>query len=935
MKIDLNARKGAFRTALHGSVSLGAFAMAFAIGVSPGLAQTASAASGPQDSDVDARAAQPVSSLEDIIVTATRITRPGFVAPTPLTTVGEEELEARGATHVRDVLYDLPQVARAAPGGTGSANPGGQYVNLRNLGNQRTLVLIDGRRVVPTNIAGNVDLNIVPSSLVERLEVVTGGASAAWGSDAVSGVVNLILKRNIEGIEGTVQYNVSELGDNAQTTFELAAGREFMDGRLRLMAAGEVSDLEGIADGATRDWGKVQRAYILNPTYTTTNGQYRLIPSDNATFSRMTAGGVIFSGPLANTQFGPGGQPIPFARGSNVAALFMEGGDGGWLSNRINLVSPLERNSLYAKAAFDVSDALTVYAEASSAYSRTKYDIITPYDQGTLTIRNDNAFLPAATRAAMAAARVTTFTMGRLNYELGDDTSDGTYETSRYVVGADGRFNDNWRWSAYYQTGTSNYSLDIGSRYEDNWLLGIDSVINPATGRPVCRSTLTNPNNGCVPINVFGAGSVTPEAADYATGVGSTRSEYVQKVAAADLRGDLGATWAGPISWATGFEFRNETLDVKTDADSQANRFRLGNAKPQSGEESVKEAFLETVIPLARDMPFAMSSDINAAVRTTEYDLSGPATTWKVGLSHEFNEQFRLRVTRSRDIRAPRLNELFAPGGRGSAVLIDRFTSTQPRVITITTGNLNLTPEIADTLTYGIVFRPAAIPGLQLAFDAYDIDIADAIGNVGAQQTIDRCFAGTASLCSNINRVGGVITEVTSSQQNFAQERTTGYDIEAAYGFDLDNGARMSFRVLASKMNEISINDGFAVVDTAGEVGRDWRISGNASYRNGPLTLAGNMRYIGGGNIDNELNVSALDVQDNYQDSVAYFGASVQYVVMETDNAEVTAFGRVDNLLNSDPPVLYATGQQPTQTNNALYDTVGRSYSFGLRFKLK
>ena len=255
-------------------------------------------------------------AVEEVVVTASRIERAGFIAPTPLTTIGIAQMEERGATHVRDVLYELPQVVRAAPGSTASGNPGGQYVNLRNLGSARTLVLIDGRRVVPTNTAGNVDLNILPSSLVERLEVVTGGASAAWGSDAVSGVVNLILKRSIQGVEGSVQYNVSQQGDNAQKTFELAAGHEFLGGRLRLMVAGEASNLDGLPSADSRDWGKVQRAFILNPTYTTTNGQYRLIPSDNATFSRMTAGGVIFSGPLANTQFGPGGQPTVFNRGS-------------------------------------------------------------------------------------------------------------------------------------------------------------------------------------------------------------------------------------------------------------------------------------------------------------------------------------------------------------------------------------------------------------------------------------------------------------------------------------------------------------------------------------------------------------------------------------------------------------------------------------------
>ena len=879
-------------------------------------------------------------AVEEVVVTASRIERAGFIAPTPLTTIGIAQMEERGATHVRDVLYELPQVVRAAPGSTASGNPGGQYVNLRNLGSARTLVLIDGRRVVPTNTAGNVDLNILPSSLVERLEVVTGGASAAWGSDAVSGVVNLILKRSIQGVEGSVQYNVSQQGDNAQKTFELAAGHEFLGGRLRLMVAGEASNLDGLPSADSRDWGKVQRAFILNPTYTTTNGQYRLIPSDNATFSRMTAGGVIFSGPLANTQFGPGGQPTVFNRGTNVATLFMEGGDGGWLGNRINLVSPLERNSVFGRAAFDVSDKLTVFAEVSRAYSHTLSDIIIPYDQGTLTIRNDNAFLPAATKAAMAAAKATSFLMGRLNFELGDDYSDGTYETERYVIGAEGRLENDWRWSAYYQKGKNQYALDIGSRYEDNWLLGIDSVIDKVTGNPICRSTLTNPTNGCVPINVFGAGSISAAAVDYATGVGTTRSVYNQDVVAAELNGDLGSTWAGPISWATGFEARKETLDVKTDADSQANRFRLGNAKPQAGEESVKEGFLETVVPLARDLPFALSSDLNAAVRYTKYEQAGPATTWKVGLTHELNDQVRLRTTRSRDIRAPKLNEIFSAGGRGSGVFIDPFTGTQPRVITITQGNLNLTPEIADTLTYGVVYRPSFLPGLQLAADAYDIKIADAIATVAGQSAINRCYTGSTIFCAAINRVAGVITEVTSRQTNFAEARSTGYDLEAAYGLDLNTindslTGRVNLRLLASKILESSVDDGLKVTDVAGEAGIDWRISGNASYRNGPLTLASNFRYIGGGTIDNTYNEGVLDVANNHQDAVVYFGASAQYLLVTRDRYEMNLFARVDNLLDTDPAVQYSTGQQPSSTNNALYDTVGRSFAIGLRFKAR
>lgn len=926
------------RGPLHATTSIWALALS-TVASCPAWAQQAPV----QDPEPAVAPAQQGSALEGqrevIVITASsRIEREGFVAPTPLTTIGAADFEERAATHVRDVLYDLPQIVNDAPGSTRSANPGGQNVNLRGLGNLRTLVLSDGRRIVASEINGAVDLNVIPSSLVQRIEVVTGGASAAWGSDAVSGVVNLVLKDSLEGVEGSIQYNVTQLGDNDQMSAELALGHNFLDGRLRVMIAGEVSDLEGILQRDSRDWGEPNYAYILNPTYTATNGQYRLIPSDNATYSRMTAGGVINNTILRGTDFGPGGAPTAFLYGNNVATLFQNGGSGAYMGDDQNLISPMQRNSVFGRALFDLNDRVTLTAEASRAFSHTKYDILYPWDNNTLTIRRDNAFLPASIRSVMTANNIPSFTMGRINYELGPDTTEGTNVTTRFVLAAEGNLNDTWNWSSYYQHGENTYKNDIESRYEDNWALAVDSVINPATGTAVCRSTLTNPTNGCIPANVFGPGSISASAADYVTGVGRFRSSYVQDVVAADLRGELGSTWAGPISLATGLEYREESLDGTSDADSQARRFRLGNAQPISGSESVSEGFFETVIPLAKDLPFAQMSDINAAVRYTQYELAGEATTWKVGLSHKLNDDLRFRITRSRDLRAPRLNELFQPSASGSGSVIDPFTNTQPRAILITTGNLELVPEEADTLTYGVVYEPSFVPGLQLSVDAYDISIIDAIGPLGTQQIIDRCFAGTTSLCSLITRVNGVITEVKRPQLNLSELKARGIDFEAAYTTDLSYwneslGGRLSLRLLASKWDELSTNDGATKVDTAGEIGRTWRTSGNVSYQNGPLTLATNFRYIGSGTLDNTWNVTALDVENNYQGARTYWGASMQYRLMDTDDGELTLFGRIDNLLDSDPPILYDTGQQPSATNASLYDVEGRNFAVGLRFK--
>lgn len=883
------------------------------------------------------------STNKEIIVSASRITNDsGFVAPTPITVQTAADFKAFAATNVADVLYELPQIQREQPGGTRSANPGGNFVNLRGLGNARTLVLIDRRRVVATSIQGNVDLNTIPSSLIERMELVTGGASAAWGSDAVAGVVNLILKKNFEGVTATGQYNVTNVGDGEQRSYQVAAGKNFVDGRLNIMAAADIVRRDGISTLANRDWGRPQYASMRS---TAPNSPTVNVISDNATFSTMTAGGVIItpsvsgSVTLANgtrtpgLQFGPGGTLIPFNYGTNVDSLFQIGGGGGWLGDNVNIVNPVERDAFFGRMTFEANEHLNITAEASYSSSHSAYDVIIPYDP-SLTISASNPFIPADLKARLTAAKVTSFTMGRLQYEYGPDITDGKNVTKRFMIGADGEIVGGWRYNVYYQHGVNKYKFDVYSRNKQKFLDQIDAVLN-SNGQIVCRTTLTNPTNGCVPVNLFGPGSVSTAAVAYANGVGTFNSTYTQDVAAFDVQGTIVNLPAGPLDVAMGLEWRREELVGTSDALSQAQAWRLGNSQAVSGSESVKEVFGEANIPIFNDAPWAKSLDLNAAVRFTDYRLAGPATTWKVGLSYEPNDWLRFRGTLSRDIRAPRVNELFSPSVSGSGSFFDPLLRRNYRVPnTATVGNIDLKPEKAKTLTVGTVFRPQFLPGFQASVDYYDIKISDAIGNYTSQQVLDRCYptsggAPDALACSMIVRSGPLneISALLRRLSNLNNVRNQGLDFEASYRFPLLTG-NMSMRLLANKPLEVSTLSSGVLIDTQGELGRSLNGQFTASYSDDRLTVSTNVRYIGPGKVDNTWLPN--DGRVNHVGAYAYVGASVQYDLVAREKHTVKAFFRVNNLFDKDPPILYDDSQQPTRTDANVYDAIGRNFAMGI-----
>lgn len=876
--------------------------------------------------------------VEEVVVTASRVNRTGFDAPTPTTVVGAENLQAVAATNVADMLNTLPTFANGTTPATtshSSQNAGANFLNLRDLGNNRTLVLIDGRRHVPTTASGLVDINVIPAALLGRVEVVTGGASAAWGSDAVAGVVNLIFREDLEGLEGQVQASTSQRKDNEEVNVALAGGFKFADGRGHFMAASEYVDMKGV--GSDRDWFREHWQVIANPAYRAGNGQPQNLILPNVTASVGTLGGLITDGPLRGLQFLSGGVTAPFTYGNNVGTQYQTDGDGIYPGGLINLVTPLTRANLFTRTTFDVTDDLEAYVEASVAYAETTFNLSTSYDLGTLTIRRDNAYLPRSVGALMDANGVSTFRMGRFNRDIGFNVVDNKNATARVVVGFKGEFGEGWNWDAYYQYGQNRYAARIfNNRIAGNFTNALDAVVNPATNQVVCRSTLTNPGNGCVPINLFGEGAPSAAAIDYVTGSQHLVANIEQQAAAASLSGEPFSTWAGPVSVATGVEYRKDSVDQRVDAMAQASAFSIGNPKAMAGSYDVAEGFVETVIPLAKDMPFAQSLDFNGAVRVTDYSTSGTVWTWKAGATYEPFDGLKFRVTRSRDIRAPNLSELYSSYVLTFSSITDPVTGRQSTVRTPQQGNLGLKPEEADTFTAGVVYEPSFAPRLRMSLDYYDIDLQGAISTLTGQSIVNRCVAGSADLCQYINRnPDGSLNEVMRTFINLASIQMRGADAEVSYSLPVSNlfeavDGDLTLRVLASYLDRYVTNDGATSVDSAGEVSNNrpqWRWTASATYENGPFKGYLQGRYIGEGVYDVEQTYN-----DNHVDSQFVVTASAAWKLMDDGARSLEAFGVINNVFDADPPVAPYTFIFGSPASASVHDVIGRRFTMGLRF---
>jgi len=921
--------------------------------------------------------------VDEVVVSASRLAN-GYQQPTPVLMLGPDLIDREAKPDIGDAIRQIPFVGGGAPqtgfgAGVISGAPAGQStLVLRGLGVQRTLVLFDGQRVVNSNITGGVDLNTIPSTLVRRVDVVTGGASAAWGSDAVAGVVNLIINRKFKGLKAHVETSDNDASQYATTKAELSWGRGFKDDRAHIILSGSYTEAPDAVYLSQTAWHQGGSYLVPNPRYVAGAGQPKLIHVNNAGLSQATPGGLIVSNPAGATpgsanilrgiQFtGPQATVSAYDFGT-IAGVLSYGGSGNFYTNEnpFNLIAvPYRSETLFGSARYDLTDKVQATLQLNYGRSFAQNSAQSAANFGNLTIYADNPYIPASVRATMAQNGIGSFVMGTLNTNnvdlrnlspaatsksLGIPVNDNHRSLMRGVFTLEGALGDNWTWNAYAQRATVKVGMRvINNTLNPNLRAAQDAVTvteanrgasGLALGSIVCRSTLSNPANGCKPVNPFGEGVASSEAIAYINSYGDIDREDIrlnQDVIAASMNGQL--PWslpAGPVPIAFGIEHRKESGSIVADPRANAAQWYSANFSDFSGEYHVEEGFLELDVPILKDR-LVKTLNLNAAGRLTDYSTSGLVKTWKLGATSQVNDDLRLRATLSTDIRAPNLSELFASHQINTGIQTDPRTGLPVTVFIDRGGNPDLTPEIARTVTAGVVVSPRRIEGLSLSIDWYSILVKGAIATPSATNVILQCQAGVDVYCAQLDFDGpdGALSMVHTTPINSSYQKVEGVDVQLDYRMPMFGGA-MAWRAVGN-FNNKNVSTTLGVpCEGAGQVGSNANCAGSpkftgvasATYSNGPWSLSGQARYTRSYKLNNDW-VSGVDVDDNTVPAKTYIDLRGSY----RWNDNVQTYAAVDNVFDTDPlviPAYYAAGSPYTATFGQ-GDLLGRVIRLGVR----
>lgn len=930
----------------------------------------------------------------DVVVTGSRIVRNGYQAPTPVTVVRPDDLSLGSPTNIADGLKQLPQF-NGGFGQTGASSPTnslfltninppttGNYMDLRGLGAQRMLILLDGRRVPPTSFAGTVDTNVIPQALMQRVDVVTAGASAVYGADAVSGVVNFVLDTKFTGVKGLIQGGTSDRRDADNARLSIAAGMPFAGGRGHLLFSAEHYSNDGVAH-------RYDRPYLNNPDSPyylggsgTAASPYKIIT--NARNVQYTPGGFITAvynaagannaagGALLNQQFLTSQIIAPFNFGTAIGnSGARQGGDGSTGTPAGSGASTLKTWQVFGQARYDLTDDVTAFVQGTIAESSSRW--LGNWDSrggsSALTIYSGNAYLPTSVQGLMNSTGTASFQFSRQLLDLPGYTSytgNKSYSVTGGLEGKLGLFGKDWNWDVYYTHGEGWVYASQVQNENRNLFAAVDAVRDPASGNIVCRVTLTNPTllPGCVPVNLFGNGSPSAAAIDWISGL----SEYWVLNKLDEVAGNIGgspfSTWAGPVSFNIGASYRHQSLKEDSNANPavatdfgdirgvSGNRARFGftNTGVARGSYSATEVYAEVVVPLLADLPFAKLLEVNGAGRYTNYTTSGSVWTWKAGLSYQPFDGLRIRATRSKDIRAPTLYDLFAGRDLGLTNFFDAGVTNLTRIYTqYTGGNASLKPEVAYTTSVGVVAQPAFLPGFSASIDYYKVKITDAISNVSASVAHADCLAsgGNSPLCALFDRPLGNLSPAPenfprsffSTSVNIASLETEGVDFELSYNRELSQisgslPGRIGLRALVGYVPKYATNAGAGArtLDAAGTAGRHkWTALFSANYDVGPLGLFAQARVVGAAKRDTPENTGFIYVENDVP-SKTYLDATIRYNI-QVGNTRFTPFFTVNNLTDTKAPLILTTFilnvYVPTLS---AYDYIGRRYTAGVRF---
>ena len=756
-------------------------------------------------------------------------------------------------TRVEDLVTQLPQAFAAQNSTVANGASGTATVSLRNLGATRTLVLIDGKRMpYGSPIDAAADLNQIPAQLVERVEVLTGGASAVYGSDAIAGVVNFIMKKDFEGLEVTAQYgqyfhhNDYDGPGNLRSVIEGRGATnpdqfQLPDDDVQVGFSREISAIMGVSTPDGRGNITAYAGYRKNNKVLGRDYDYSSCSLGGESAGSFTCGGSGTSFPGRFTDFAT----FDYTLGADGEFVPYNGAVNAYNFGPLNYFQrPDERYNFGAFGRYKVNDKVEAFAQLMFNDYESVAQIAPSGDFGNVaTINCDNPLLSPGQAAAICGADAGTATEAdlyilRRNVEGGGRQSVLNYESYRGVVGIRGDLDDAWN----YEVSAQYSKVRLSQVYRNEFSVArldraLHVVTDPASGDPVCSSVLNGTDTACVPYNVFSLGGVTQEALDYLQ-VPLVMSGYTeQQVVTASVTGDL--TDRGIVSpWATrglqlalGAEYRRDALDLITDV-SYSTGDGAGQGGPTiglGGANSTYDLFGEFQLPIVEGLPFAEAITVDGAYRASDYALGGKTDTWKVGLDYAPVSDIRFRASYQSATRAPNVIDLFTAQGfnlfdvdsdpcdatvpegyAGDAACIGSnpwqvtpeqansgfLSSPAGQYNFLQGGNTALTPEDSETWTYGFVFTPSFLPGFNLSVDYFDIEITNLISSIGAANTLNACyFAGLQQACELIDRnANGNFWSgdgfVSDLNTNIGGLKTSGVDINAGYNMDLaDFGA--------------------------------------------------------------------------------------------------------------------------------------------------
>lgn len=996
-------------------------------------------------------------SVESVVVTGTHIAN-GNLQPTPVTVATIEDLQTTTPESVPAALMKLPifQQSSTANNTTTGANgrgynQAGNFLNLRSLGAIRTLVLLDGHRVPGTFYDTTVNTDMLPQMLMQRVEVVTGGASAVYGSDAVTGVVNFILDRKFEGLKGVVQGGISNYGDRKSFRVGVAGGED-VGSHGHLIWSMEYFGQDAVTDAATRPYGALSTGVVqsypssagsagskTNPYILVNNIRLNNASGNGLIVSAAGAGGMYgpaTSGPLkgiAQYQFSADGKSIvPFNAGTltNTSNISI-GGDGGWQHNEYLLPANATYQG-FAHMDWDFGGDTIGYIEARYAHGHTyeaSQGITNTASAYPITIYSGNAFLTPTEQAQLfPTGGASSFTMGRTQNEimsrLGIHQNTSAFATTAGLSGT--TFGD-FAWETFFTYGdTRTQILTQGNLNTDRFYAAVDAVTDPASGKAVCASSLYAPGAfpGCVPINLFGQpngdnslGNISQAAYDYVTGKTYNNAHNTMADFGANINGTVFQGWAGPVKIALGAEYRLQSLNVTTstpDNSFDPQHLRLGalsswtgagcgallggpgpyypsytgaaqcapstNSYPGSnlawfkevqsgsrGSENIAEANAEIDVPLLKDLPGVQMLSVNAAYRYAQYSASGngvshsefSANTFKMGLEWQVYDDLKLRATRSRDIRAPTLWDLFQQQVISSSGVTDPLTGVGGSLNTIGGGNPDLKPEKWNTTTAGVVVTPSWFPGFSMSVDYFHIYSDNAIGGVNGNtaQFIANCrdSNGAQPYCALLVRPNGYQDTSPSNypilnysiSQNIAKQYAEGADFEFDYQTDLSEWSGLNgladFRVLwthyptykiqSSPVVTIVNSAGSAAGAPTGGIPTD-KIAFTFNYQLDRFNFNLLERYA-----SSVVQTKVPGQYYNIPDEPAYYQTDINLAYdFEAASVPATGFLSISNLFDAKGGILQSVGYTSSVGMNypvsPWTDVVGRYYTVGVRFKM-